>query len=147
MPSPPIPLPLIVLRKGLLTSCCCSRVEITITFKSKEVVRIGCRSPLQTWALAGRSVSQLALGVPFPSTGSQPPCQSQKPLRSRGAAGVGPPVQQACREDEREEMVVSPWTLPSEIHRILHGRPESLLQVTAALRPAVVFVCIHAYSA
>lgn len=25
-------------------------------------------------------------------------------------------------------MVVSPWTLPSEIHRILHGRPESLLQ-------------------
>ncbi|XP_029399823.1 ciliogenesis and planar polarity effector 1 isoform X3 [Mus pahari] len=53
---------------------------------------------------------------------------SQQPLRSRGAAGVAPPVQQACREDEREEMVVSPWTLPLEIHRILHDGPESLLQ-------------------
>ncbi|XP_006520063.1 ciliogenesis and planar polarity effector 1 isoform X5 [Mus musculus] len=75
--------------------------------------------------------SHLCKGQPRGSSqlrGSQPPCQSQKPLRSRGAAGVGPPVQQACREDEREEMVVSPWTLPSEIHRILHGRPESLLQ-------------------
>ncbi|XP_031215678.1 ciliogenesis and planar polarity effector 1 isoform X2 [Mastomys coucha] len=59
---------------------------------------------------------------------SNPPCQSQQPMRSHGAGGVAPPVQQPCREDKREEMVVSPWTLPSEIHRILHDRPESLLQ-------------------
>lgn len=49
-------------------------------------------------------------------------------MRSHGAAGVVPLVQQACIEDEREDTVVSPWTLPSEIHKILHDRSESLLQ-------------------
>lgn len=60
--------------------------------------------------------------------GSNPPCGSQQPVRSHGAVGVVPLVQQACIEDEREDMVVSPWTLPSEIHKILHDRSGSLLQ-------------------
>lgn len=64
-------------------------------------------------------------------------------MRSHGAVGVVPLVQQACIEDEREDMVVSPWTLPSEIHKILHDRSGSLLQVTAAPSPAV-FSCVHA---
>lgn len=89
----------------------------------------------------GQQVSRSALGVLFPSAGSQPPCRSQQPLRSRGAAGVAPAVQQAFREEEREEMVVSPWTLPSEIHRILHDRPESFLQVTAAPLCSCLCVC------
>ncbi|XP_076772232.1 ciliogenesis and planar polarity effector 1 isoform X1 [Arvicanthis niloticus] len=64
------------------------------------------------------------LGQPRGSSqlrGSNPPCRSQ---RAVGEA----PVQQACTEGEREETVVSPWTLPSEIHRILHDRSGSLPQ-------------------
>lgn len=53
-------------------------------------------------------------------------------MRSHGAVGVAPLVQQACIEDEREDMVVSPWTLPSEIHKILHDRSGSLLQDMSA---------------
>ncbi|XP_076407922.1 ciliogenesis and planar polarity effector 1 isoform X2 [Peromyscus maniculatus bairdii] len=60
--------------------------------------------------------------------GSNTPCQSLKHMKSHGAVGVAPPVKQVCTEYEREEMVVSPWTLPSEIHRILHDRPRALLQ-------------------
>lgn len=70
----------------------------------------------------------------FPSADSNPPCRSQ---RAVGEA----PVHQECIEGEREETVVSPWTLPSEIHRILHDRSGSLPQVTAAPHSAVVFVC------
>ncbi|XP_036063387.1 LOW QUALITY PROTEIN: ciliogenesis and planar polarity effector 1 [Onychomys torridus] len=60
--------------------------------------------------------------------GSNTPCQSLKHTKSHGAVGAAPPVKQVCTEYEREEMVVSPWTLPSEIHRILHDRPRALLQ-------------------
>ncbi|GAB1299232.1 Ciliogenesis and planar polarity effector 1 [Apodemus speciosus] len=74
-------------------------------------------------------LSHLRKGEPLVQPrGSKPPCRSQQPTRSHGAAVVAPPVQQACTEDEREEMVVSPWTLPSEIHRILQDRPASVLQ-------------------
>lgn len=58
-------------------------------------------------------------------------------MKSHGAVGAAPPVKQACTEYEREEMVVSPWTLPSEIQRILHDRPRALLQVSAAQSSAV----------
>ncbi|XP_052599127.1 ciliogenesis and planar polarity effector 1 isoform X5 [Peromyscus californicus insignis] len=71
------------------------------------------------------------LGQPQGSSrqrGSNSPCQSLKHTKSHGAFGAAPPVKQVCTEYEREEMVVSPWTLPSEIHRILHGRPRALLQ-------------------
>ncbi|XP_052599126.1 ciliogenesis and planar polarity effector 1 isoform X4 [Peromyscus californicus insignis] len=66
--------------------------------------------------------------LPTQYVGSNSPCQSLKHTKSHGAFGAAPPVKQVCTEYEREEMVVSPWTLPSEIHRILHGRPRALLQ-------------------
>ncbi|XP_027257122.1 ciliogenesis and planar polarity effector 1 isoform X4 [Cricetulus griseus] len=57
--------------------------------------------------------------------GSNTSCQSLLHTNSRG---VAPPKKQVCIEYEREDTVVSPWTLPSEIHRILHDRPKTLLQ-------------------
>ncbi|XP_041487205.1 ciliogenesis and planar polarity effector 1 [Microtus oregoni] len=55
--------------------------------------------------------------------GSNTPCWSLQHTKSHGAVGLPPPVEQGYMEYEREETVVSPWTLPSEIHRILHDRP------------------------
>ncbi|KAK7810657.1 hypothetical protein U0070_012783 [Myodes glareolus] len=55
--------------------------------------------------------------------GSSTSCWSLQHTKSHGAVGVPPPVEQGYMEYEREETVVSPWTLPSEIHRILHDRP------------------------
>ncbi|XP_040613530.1 ciliogenesis and planar polarity effector 1 isoform X3 [Mesocricetus auratus] len=60
--------------------------------------------------------------------GSNTPCQRLQHTSSRGAVGVVPPMKQVCIEYEREEAVVSPWTVPSEIHRILHDRPRDFLQ-------------------
>ncbi|CAH6787350.1 Cplane1 [Phodopus roborovskii] len=71
------------------------------------------------------------LGQPKGSSwrqGSNTPCQSLQHRNSCGAVGVVPPVKQMCTEYEREETVVSPWTLPSEIHRILQDRPRAFLQ-------------------
>ncbi|KAM9694366.1 ciliogenesis and planar polarity effector 1 [Trichechus inunguis] len=52
--------------------------------------------------------------------GSDAPCRS---LQYRKKYGT-----KECVEYEREETVVSPWTLPSEIHKILHESHDSLLQ-------------------
>lgn len=71
----------------------------------------------------------------FPFKGSNTSCWSLQHTKSHGAVGVPPPVEQGYMEYEREETVVSPWTLPSEIHRILHDRP--LLQVSAAQSSSV----------
>ncbi|KAL1783219.1 putative protein C5orf42-like isoform X1 [Sigmodon hispidus] len=60
--------------------------------------------------------------------GSNAPCQCPQHMRSHGPVGVASPMEQVCIEYEREETVVSPWTLPSEIHRILHDRSGILLQ-------------------
>ncbi|OBS78291.1 hypothetical protein A6R68_19316, partial [Neotoma lepida] len=71
------------------------------------------------------------LGQPQGSSrqrGSNTPCQSLQHTNSHGAVRVAPPMKEVCTEYEREETVVSPWTVPSEIHRILHDRPRALLQ-------------------
>lgn len=71
----------------------------------------------------GRHISSHLQGSSRQRQGSNTPCWSLQHTKSHGAVGVPPPVEQGYMEYEREETVVSPWTLPSEIHRILHDRP------------------------
>ncbi|XP_023568501.1 protein JBTS17 [Octodon degus] len=74
---------------------------------------------------AARKAMQASVTLRKGSTA--PACHLQHTEKHRHA-GLGGAAQEVCMEYEREEMVVSPWALPEEIRRILHGSHDSLLQ-------------------
>lgn len=49
-------------------------------------------------------------------------------METHGRAGLAPQTMEVCIEYAREETVVSPWMLPSDIQKMLYDSHNSLLQ-------------------
>ncbi|KAM5260741.1 ciliogenesis and planar polarity effector 1 isoform 3-T4 [Hipposideros larvatus] len=60
--------------------------------------------------------------------GSTAPCHRLKHMETHGRAGLAPQTMEVCIEYAREETVVSPWMLPSDIQKMLYDSHNSLLQ-------------------
>ncbi|XP_069897149.1 ciliogenesis and planar polarity effector 1 isoform X3 [Dipodomys merriami] len=88
----------------------------TATFTIQK--KAGAATAVERKATQGPVASQKGVSIPYCGLHAKMP----------GGADPTPQVKEPCLEEEREEVAVSPWTAPSEVHRTLHESHSSLLR-------------------